>query len=441
MDSGQELFVAYDTRPPFEARLLRQARRRGKRQAQVLLRLLMAAVGYCTRAKTPWPRREDIRRILVVRVDLLGDVVLSLPAVRALRRAYPDAGIDMLVLKSTAGILKGDPDIDHVLAYDPHVWRRPGNYLHPGNWAEALGVLRAMRSARYDLGVSISGDMGSILTRLSGARRRIGYAEEAYPFFLTDPVPGGRYRVRQHETEYVLALARAAGAATEPDDGRPSLSVDPEAAAHVTGMLREARHASGCRGPIVTLHGGARNGQAKRWPTGHFARLAERLVGELDALVVLTGAPSEAPLAAAIEAECRFPLLNLLGRTSLLELVALLAVSDLVISGDSGPMHIAAAVQTPVIALHGPTDPALSGPISPDAIVLRRDLWCSPCYDASATAECPFDNPVCMKGLGPDMVFRAARRGLQLASVAPASAKVVPVNERTEQYANPSPDS
>ena len=178
-----------------------------------------------------------------------------------------------------------------------------------------------------------------------------------------------------------------------------------------------------------------------RWPTSHFARVAERLVGELDALVVLTGAPSEAPLASAIEAECRYPLLNLLGRTSLLELVALLAVSDLVISGDSGPMHIAAAVQTPVIALHGPTDPALSGPISPDAIVLRRDLWCSPCYDASATAECPFDNPVCMKGLGPDLVFRAVRRRLQLAPAAPASPKVIPVNERTEQYANPSPDS
>jgi lipopolysaccharide heptosyltransferase II len=441
VDSGPELFVAYDTRPPFEARLFRRARRSGKRQAQVLLRLLMAVVGYFTRSSAPWPAREDIRRILVVRVDLLGDVVLSLPAVRALRRAYPDAVIDMLVLKSTAGILKGDPDIDGILAYDPHVWRQPGNYLHPGNWAEAFGVLRALRSARYDLGVSISGDMGSILTRISGARRRVGYAREAYPFFLTDPVPGGRYRVRQHETEYVLALARAAGAATLPSDARPSLSVDPEAAAQVTGMLREARHTSGRRGPIITLHGGARNGQAKRWPTGHFARLAERLVGELDALVVLTGAPSEALLASAIEAECRYPLLNLLGRTSLLELVALLAVSDLVISGDSGPMHIAAAVQTPVIALHGPTDPALSGPISPDAIVLRRDLWCSPCYDASATAECPFDNPVCMKGLGPDMVFRTAQRRLQLAPAALASPQVVSVNERTEQYANPSPDS
>jgi lipopolysaccharide heptosyltransferase II len=401
----------------------------------------MAVVGYCTRTTTPWPAHADIRRILVVRVDLLGDVVLSLPAVRALRRAYPDAEIDMLVLKSTAGILKGDPDIDHVLAYDPHVWRQPETYLHPSNWAEALGVLRAMRSAHYDLAISISGDMGSILTRLSGARRRVGYAREAYPFFLTDPVPGGRYRLRQHETEYVLALARAAGAVTSPDDARPVLAVDVDTVRHVTSILQEARKAARRLGPVVTLHGGARNGQAKRWPTSHFARLAERLVDELDALVVLTGAPSEAPLAAAIEAECRYPLLNLLGRTSLPELVALLAVSDLVISGDSGPMHIAVAVQTPVIALHGPTDPALSGPNSPDAIVLRRDLWCSPCYDASATAECPFDNPVCMKGLGPDLVFRAARRRLQSAAATPAQPELVSANEGREQYATPSADS
>jgi lipopolysaccharide heptosyltransferase II len=162
---------------------------------------------------------------------------------------------------------------------------------------------------------------------------------------------------------------------------------------------------------VVTLHGGARNGQAKRWPTGHFARLAERLVEEFNALVVLTGAGSEAQLAHAIEERCHHRLLNLAGKTSLPELVALLSASDLVISGDSGPMHIACAVGTPVISLHGPTDPLLSGPTAPppDGIVLRRELWCSPCYDASATAECPFGNPVCMKSLPVDLVYGAAR--------------------------------
>jgi ADP-heptose:LPS heptosyltransferase len=106
------------------------------------------------------------------------------------------------------------------------------------------------------------------------------------------------------------------------------------------------------------------------------------------------------------------PLLNFCGKSSLPELKALLAQSDLVISGDSGPMHIACAVGAPVIALHGPTDPVISGPTAPDALVLRRAIWCSPCYDASATAECRFGNPVCMKDLAPAAVFAAARRRL-----------------------------
>jgi lipopolysaccharide heptosyltransferase II len=162
----------------------------------------------------------------------------------------------------------------------------------------------------------------------------------------------------------------------------------------------------------VAIHVGARNGQAKRWPPAHIATLAERLTRELDALVVLTGAPNEADLAAAVVRRCSAHVLNLIGRTTVPELAALLAASDLCVSGDSGPMHVACAVGTPVVALHGPTDPAQSGPTAPDAIVLRRELWCAPCYDPRETAECRFGNPVCMKELAPSLVFAAVRRQL-----------------------------
>jgi ADP-heptose:LPS heptosyltransferase len=131
------------------------------------------------------------------------------------------------------------------------------------------------------------------------------------------------------------------------------------------------------------------------------------------ALVVLTGAPNEAPLAQVIEQSTSAQLLNLVGATTLPELVALLTECDILVTGDSGPMHIACAVATPVVVLHGPTDPDLSGPTAPDAIVLRRRLWCSPCYDASATAECRFGNPVCMKGIAPRTVFAAVERQLR----------------------------
>jgi lipopolysaccharide heptosyltransferase II len=413
---GDPALERYETRPAFEVRLMGRGERTAKRGVQRLLLLAIGLVGWLarTRPDTPAlaPGNPAVRRILVTRVDLLGDVVLSLPAVRALRRAYPDAQVDMLVLGATAPILAADPDVDRVLTFDPYFWRTPAALLRPATWRAARTFLRTLRAARYDLALSVSGDIASILVRLSGARRRVGYAAEAYPFLLTDPIAGGRYRIRKHEVRYVQALAQAAGGIVAPGDELLSLAVVPEAARSVAALLSRERHRLGRRGPLVAIHPGARNGQAKRWPPASIAALADHLARELDALVVLTGAPSEKSLAGAVLARATAPLANLVGRTTVPELAALLAASDLLVTGDSGPMHIACALRTPVVALHGPTDPAISGPTAPDAIMLRRDLWCAPCYDASATAECRFHNPVCMKSIAPDTVFAAARAQL-----------------------------
>ncbi|HEX6796759.1 MAG TPA: glycosyltransferase family 9 protein [Ktedonobacterales bacterium] len=415
---GDPALARYETRPGFEARLAARGERAAKGWAKSFVWLAVGAVGFLTRtrrADSPELRagNPDVKRILVTRVDLLGDVVLSLPAVRALRRAYPHARIEMLVLGATAGILEGQRGIDRVLTFDPYFWRSPAALLNPATWRQARKLLTALRGARYDLAISISGDIASILTRLSGARRRVGYSAEAYPFMLTDPLPGGRYRVRKHEVRYVLALAEAAGGIVAEDDALLALAVLPDAARQMAEQLRGARRRTGAGGPLVAIHAGARNGQAKRWPPERIAALAERLVRELDALVVLTGAPSERVLAEAVLRRCEAPVADLVGRTDLPRLVALLAASDVLVTGDSGPLHVAGAVRTPVVALHGPTDPALSGPTAPDAIVLRHALWCAPCYDASATAECRFSNPVCMKGIAPDAVFAAVVRQLR----------------------------
>jgi ADP-heptose:LPS heptosyltransferase len=129
-------------------------------------------------------------------------------------------------------------------------------------------------------------------------------------------------------------------------------------------------------------------------------------------VIVLTGTPGDAPIVNAVTSNIHEPVFDLTGQTSIPELVALLDACDVVVSGDSGPMHMACAVRTPVVALHGPTDPAISGPVAPDAIVMRQPIWCSPCYDASATAECRFDNPVCMKAIMPRMAYAAVKRQL-----------------------------
>ncbi|MFI5271614.1 MAG: lipopolysaccharide heptosyltransferase II [Ktedonobacterales bacterium] len=419
---GDPALERYETRPAFEARVARRVEGGTKHSAKRALRLAIGIVGWLTRTPRGAGAPATPQRILVTRVDLLGDVVLSLPAVRALRRAYPNARIDLLVLGSTAGVLAGQMDVDHVLTFDPYFWRRPAGLLRPATWRTARALLATLRAARYDLAISVSGDIASILTRLSGAPRRIGYAAEAYPFLLTEALPGGRYRVRQHEVRYVLALAAAAGGLVEPGDALLDLRVVPAAARSSAALIASARaQMRGVRGPLVAIHAGARNGQAKRWPPERIAALADRLAYELDALVVLTGAPSEQPLAREVLRHTTARVVNLVGRTTIPELVALLAAADVLVTGDSGPLHIACAVRTPLVALHGPTDPALSGPTASDAIVVRQTLWCSPCYDASATAECRFSNPVCMKQIAPDTVFAAVatqlrRRGWERAA-------------------------
>jgi lipopolysaccharide heptosyltransferase II len=408
----------YEQRPPFERRLMRLVGRVAKRAAQRVVRRALGTLGCLTRERHPLPPicpgDPTVRRILLVRVDLLGDTVLLTAAVRALRRGYPDAALDVLVLPGTAGVLAGDPDIAEVLTCDPFAWIDPHKWGKPAMWRDLLGCVRRLRAPRYDLAVSVCGDVASVLARVSGARRRVGYAAEAYAHFMTDAVPGGRYLAPKHEVRYVLDLADAAGGIVLPEDAEPWLAVVPEERRRMAERLQGERARLGVSGPVVAIHPGARNGKAKRWPTRHYAALANRLVDELDALVVLTGSPNEAGLARAVLDRVRVPVVDLTGKTTLPELVALLAESDVLVTGDSGPMHIACAVRTPVVALHGPTDPAQSGPTARDAIVLRHELWCSPCYDSSATAECRFGNPVCMKELAPGMVFAAVRRQLAL---------------------------
>jgi lipopolysaccharide heptosyltransferase II len=409
----------YEQRPPFDTRLLQSAQRRLKKRSQRLLWSTLGVIGYLTRERTlrrHKPLRagdRGIRRILVVRVDMLGDLVLTTPAIRALRLAYPDATIDVLAMPGTANVLDGDPDIHRILTCDVNAWMAPGSWLRGETWRELRAFLRETRRPRYDLAISVCGDIGGVVTRLTGARRRVGYAGEAYPHFMTDPVPGKRYLTPQHEVRYVLDLARAAGGKVDAVEERPTLSVKPDARAAIHHILQEQRERLGARGPIVAIHPGARNGTAKRWPMRHYAELGDRLSRELDAVVVVTGAPNELALSHEIMRRMTAPAFDLTGKTSHQELVALMAESDLVITGDSGPMHIACAVQTPTIALHGPTEPAQSGPTGDLAVILRHQLWCSPCYDSSATAECRFGNPVCMKLISPDDVFAAARAQLE----------------------------
>jgi lipopolysaccharide heptosyltransferase II len=353
------------------------------------------------------------RHILVIRLDLIGDLVLSMTTVRALKHAYPDATLDLLALPASAKVVIGDPDLHEIITYDPNVWRRPKALIQIKNWRNAYNLLSHLHARNYDIAVSVFGKWAGILAAVSGAKRRVGFGRESYPGLMTDNVRGRHWRPgdHKHEVDYCLELAKAAGANTSIPDRTPHLYVDPLAHQQLEQLLE--REGIVPEKPLIACHISSNNGQSKRWPIPYWAILIDKLIRVQNAQVVLTGASEDTPLIENVTRQMQEQAVNLAGKTSLPQLVALLKRANLVISGDSGPMHIAAAVGTPLIAIHGPTDPALSGPVSPIATILRSDIWCSPCYNAKDSADCRFFTTQCMKNISPAQVLAVAQDKLK----------------------------
>lgn len=365
------------------------------------------------------PQSFSPKRILVIRLDLIGDLVLSLSVVHLLKRTYPDAEIDLLALPSSAKIATSDPDLSEIIAYDPNIWRRPQALLRPGNWRALWALRKRLHTRQYDLALSVFGNWATLLAVVSGAIRCVGFAGEAYAGFLTDSMPGRHWEdpgVPLHEIDYCLQLAQIAGASISPDDRIPHLAVDPQARQEIEQLLLQEGIQADRK--LIACHVSSNNGQSKRWPVPYWATLIDRLMREDGNSVVLTGAQNDLPLIDLILRHTHEQPVNLAGKTSLTQLAALLQRADILITGDSGPMHIAAAVGTPLIAIHGPTNPAHSGPLSPKATILRSDIWCSPCYDAKSPADCRFFTTQCMKNIAPDQVITVIHEKLQDRQVA-----------------------
>ncbi len=373
-----------------------------------LMSLLGALIQSSHRGKTYSPLVSETfhpKRMLIIRVDLIGDLVMSLTAVRVLKRTYPDTEIDLLAVPSSAKVVANDPDITQVIAYDPNIWRRPQALLKWQNWRDLLALTQRLHASHYDLTINLFGQWASLLTVLSGAQRRLGFSHENYPNFLTDTVTGQHWAKgdHKHEVDYCLELAHAAGATVTSADRVPHLMVNPQAQQQVEKLLQQEGIQANTT--LIACHVSSNNGQSKRWPIPYWATLIDRLVREDGLQVVLTGAPDDIPLVTEVIRRTHVRVHNLAGKTSLTQLAALYQRVDLLVTGDSGPMHIAAAVGAPLIAIHGPTDPALSGPISPKATILRSDIWCSPCYNAKGPANCRFHTTQCMKNITPTQVY------------------------------------
>lgn len=349
---------------------------------------------------------ESVERILVIRLDLLGDVLWSMPVVEALRRRYPRAHIVMLTLPYTAPLARLYPSVDDVVAVDTNRIRTRSGLADPRTWSGYWRAVRLLRSRDFDLCISLHGRMGSLWAVLAGAKWSVGYEGEAYPYLLSELVAGGRFQERTHEVDYGRRLALYVGASSMPERVAPTATA---AARSAVDALLE-RDGIGVGERLVVIHAGSLNGSAKRWPAASWGRFAREVQTRTGARIVLVGGPQDAPIAREVERFASSAVRSLVGQTRLEELVALVARADLVASGDSGPLHLAVALGRPALGVYGPTDPALHGPYRPTAPtrVHRKDLPCSPCYTLAASAECPLGNPICMQLVTvPEMVKSA----------------------------------
>jgi heptosyltransferase-1 len=320
-------------------------------------------------------------RILLIKLSSLGDVIHALPTLEALRSLYPRGHITWLVEDTYAPVLAGHPALDEV-------WPAPRPRLGDGrfleNLQEILQVARRLREEPFDLVIDLQGLLKSALwVALARGGRKLGYDRTREFSYLALTERLTPFDPETHAVWRYLNVARHLGAPAEAPRFRLGLNL-PEDLSHLIS------HKTGQ--PLAVLHPGAR-WPTKLWPAAHWARLAAWLVRDQGFQVVLTGSPGDRDLAAEIVAQAEVPLLNLAGRTSLAELAALVGKARIAVTTDTGPMHLACALGTPVVALFGPTAPWRTGPFGQGHELVRLALPCSPCF----RRHCP--EPRCLTEL------------------------------------------
>lgn len=333
-------------------------------------------------------------RILVRATNWIGDAVMSLPALRALRTRFPDAHIAVLAKPWVAALYEGERSIDRIIPL-------PGA---PGlrDWPVKVKAALALRAESFDLAVLFPNSFESALVAyLTGAKRRIGYARDGRSFLLTDAIPlPAKGEIPRHERFYYPEMLRRAGLIDALHEAA-EIRFDEVAAARMRGEALLA--ARGIRLPVVGVSPGAAYGSAKRWLPGRFAEAASRLAEHIGGSVAVFGSAAERTLCQGVADAASGT--NLAGSTTLREFIDMTAACNLFLTNDSGAMHIAAALGVPSVTVFGPTDETATGPSGAHARLLREPVDCAPCK----LRECPIDHR-CMTRVTAQRVVEEAVR-------------------------------
>ncbi|MGE3806406.1 MAG: glycosyltransferase family 9 protein [Gemmataceae bacterium] len=347
------------------------------------------------RSKYPPLRNYEAKRIALIKPSALGDVLNALPVLTALRQRYPLAHIAWVVNRAFAPLLDGHPDLNETIAFDRHIKGLRG-----------LGVLGSLlltlRRQRFDLVIDLQGLLRSGLMSLAtGARRRVGLtsAREGSRFCYTDVIDDASHFEGMHAVDRYWLVAEALGVGEDPKKFRLP-QIEDSWRRWVHKLLVS------CPRPWLAVAVGAR-WETKRWPPEHFAALLRRAQERFGGTAIFIGAGADVELAARTSALLHGPFVDVTGKTPALPaLTALLSVVDVMISNDTGPLHLGRALGRPVVAPYTCTKVRRNGPYGGEAGAVEVDLWCQGSY----LKRC--DRLECMNLLGADQLWPALERTL-----------------------------
>lgn len=331
-----------------------------------------------------------MRNVLIIKLRYIGDVLLATPTVRAIKAARPDVRVTMMVNRGTEDVLSGNPDVDEIIVLDK------------GSLAAQWQLIAGLRRRRFDTVIDLTdGDRSAFLSWISGAPVRIGFNDEhrwrgrCYTG-VVPPVPGMRHRMDRD-------LAALKPLSVHPNEKLPCLYLTEEDESRADQLLDQL----GIRGdrPIIIIQPGARY-WFKAWPDERFAELADRLATDYGCQVLIGGSREEEALAQRIHESAKSRPISMAGLATLKQFAAIAKRAALFVGNDSGAMHIAAAVGTPVVALFGPSNPAEWGPRGGPAEVIYKGLDCRTCFHPT----CEKGELNCMKQITVEEVFAGARR-------------------------------
>ena len=337
--------------------------------------------------------RGNFKRILVVRTDRIGDVLLSTPVIKALRENYPNAYMAMVVSPYAKDIVDGNPYLDEVIIYD-----KEGSHK---SWPRSIKFSRNLKKKRFDLAIILHPtNRVHLVTFFAGIRRRIGY-DRKLGFLLTDRIEHTKQLGEKHELEYALDLVRYLG--IEPKDKNLFMPIKPESEKRVEELFQQG--GINKTDKLLAIHPGA-SCPSKIWPNERFADAAARLIERYGFKVLVIAGPKDLALAQSVIKHMHKPAVNLAGKTSVSQLASVLKRCNLFISNDSGPVHIAAALGTPVISIFGRNQKGLSptrwGPTGKKDKILHKEVGCIECLAHNCTKKF-----ACIKAITVDDVINA----------------------------------